>query len=57
MHVHLKRTFNVMPIRDEHRSRVCENWVLRGISGKQQEAGENCTMRSFIICTLYQLLA
>jgi hypothetical protein len=36
---------------EENRLRVLENRVLRRISGlerKQWEAGENCTMRSFI---------
>jgi hypothetical protein len=39
---------------------VLENRVLRRIfghrRGKWREAGEDCIMRSFIICTLHQLL-
>jgi len=30
--------------------------VLTGIFGPNSEAGENCIMRSFIICILYQIL-
>jgi hypothetical protein len=42
---------------DEHRLKVSENKVLRGIFGpKWQEAGEDCIMRSFITCTLHQIL-
>jgi hypothetical protein len=36
---------------------VSENRVLRRIIGpKRQEAGEDCIMRSFITCTLLQIL-
>jgi len=38
---------------------VFENSVLRRIFGpkkKRQEAGEDCKMRSFITCTLLQIL-
>jgi hypothetical protein len=39
--------------------RVHENRVLRRIfesKRKWQAAGEDCTMRSFITCTLHQIL-
>jgi len=48
-----------LTLRDEHRSKVFENWVLRRISGpmrKWQEDGEGCIMISFITCTLHQTL-
>jgi hypothetical protein len=36
---------------------VFENRVLRRIyEPKRQEAGEDCIMRSFITCTLHQIL-
>jgi hypothetical protein len=41
-----------LSLREEHRSRVCENRVLRNTSG--QKTGENCTMRSSIIYTFHQ---
>jgi hypothetical protein len=41
----------------EHRLRVFENRVLRGILGLKRDevTGENCIMRSFVICTLRQV--
>jgi hypothetical protein len=45
-----------LTLRKEHRLRVFENRVLRGIFGpkrdKWQEVGENCTMRSFVTCSV-----
>jgi hypothetical protein len=44
---------------EEHRLRVFENRVLRRIFGpkrKWRKAGEDCMMRSFITCTLHQIL-
>jgi hypothetical protein len=47
-------------LREEHKLKVCEDRVLRRISvtrgRKWQEAGEDCIMRSFITCTLQQIL-
>jgi hypothetical protein len=45
-------------LREEQKSRVSESMVLRRICDPRREevAGEECIMRSFIICTLYQLL-
>jgi hypothetical protein len=40
-------------LREEHRLRVFENRVLRGIFGPKRD--ENCIMRSFITCTLRQI--
>jgi hypothetical protein len=45
-------------LREEHRLRVFENRVLRRISGPKKDevkVGENCIMKSFIICTLLQV--
>jgi hypothetical protein len=43
-------------LKEEHRLRVFENRVLRRIVGpKRNEVGGNCTMRSFITCTLHQV--
>jgi hypothetical protein len=43
---------------EEHRRRVFENRVLRRILGPKRDevtgGGENCIMRSFIICTFRQ---
>jgi hypothetical protein len=48
-----------LTLREEHRLRVLENKVLRGIfEPKRDEATgglRNCTMRSFVICTLRQV--
>jgi hypothetical protein len=33
-----------------------ENRVLRRMFGPKREAGEDCIMRSFITCTLHQIL-
>jgi hypothetical protein len=45
-----------LTLREEHRLRVFENRVLRRIFGPKRdevtEDGENCIMRSFVICTL-----
>jgi hypothetical protein len=47
-------------LREEHRFRVPENKVLRRIFGlkwrKLQEAGEDYIMRSFVTCTVHQML-
>jgi hypothetical protein len=44
-----------LALRDEHRQRLFDNSVLRRIFYRRgmiwQEGGENCIMRSFIICT------
>jgi len=45
-----------LTVREEHRPRVFENRVLRRIFGRKREDGEDCIMRSFIICTLHQIL-
>jgi hypothetical protein len=49
-----------LTLREEYRSRVFENRVLKRISGprgrKWREAGEHCIKRSFTICTLHQIL-
>jgi hypothetical protein len=44
-------------LREKHRLRVFENRVLRRISGpkRDEENGENCITRSFVICTLRQV--
>jgi hypothetical protein len=43
---------------EEHRSKLLENRLLRRTFGpkleERQEAGEDCIMRSFIICTIHQ---
>jgi hypothetical protein len=43
-----------LTLRKEHKVRVFENRVLRGIVGLMK-AGGNCIMRSFITYTLHQL--
>jgi len=47
-------------LREEHRLGVFGNRALKGIfrpkKRKWQEAGEDCIMRSFITCTLHQIL-
>jgi hypothetical protein len=45
-----------LELREEHRLRVFENRMLRRIFGPRRETGEHCIMRSFIICTLHQIL-
>jgi len=47
-----------LTLREEHRLRVFENRALRRIFGtrKWRKAAENCIMKSFIICTLHQIL-
>jgi hypothetical protein len=49
-----------LALRKEHRLRVFENKVLRGIFGPERkemaEVGEGCTMRSFLTCTLHHRL-
>jgi hypothetical protein len=57
---------NLVSDTKEHRMRVSEKRMLRGIfvlknnnnnkKKKCQEAGEDCIMRSFITCTLHQML-
>jgi hypothetical protein len=49
--------------REERRLRMSENRVLRRIFGPKWgegrswwEAGEGCIMRSFMICTVHQIL-
>jgi hypothetical protein len=46
-----------LTLREEHRLRVFENRVLRRIFGLKRDevTGENCIMRSFVICTLPQV--
>jgi hypothetical protein len=47
-------------LREEHRLRVFENRVLRRIFGPERdevkEVGENCIMRSCMVCTLHPVL-
>jgi hypothetical protein len=47
-------------LREEHRLRVFENRVLRGILGPKRDEvrhnGENCKIGRFIICTNHQIL-
>jgi hypothetical protein len=47
-----------LTLREEHRLRTFENRVLRRIFGlggiKWWEVGENCEMRNFLTCTLWQ---
>jgi hypothetical protein len=47
-------------LREEHGLRVCEKRVLRKICGPKrkdkQATGENCIMKSFMICTPHQML-
>jgi hypothetical protein len=38
-------------LREEHSSRVLEKELLRKIFGPEQETGENCVMRSFMVST------
>jgi hypothetical protein len=49
-----------LTLREEHRLRVFENKVLRRIFGPKRdevtENGENCLMRSIVICFLRQVL-
>jgi hypothetical protein len=47
-----------LTLREEHRLEVFENRVLRRIFGPKTDevTGENCIMRSFMICTLRQVL-
>jgi hypothetical protein len=40
-----------LTLRNGHRPRVFENRVLRGTFGNLYKLGDNCTMRSFIICS------
>jgi hypothetical protein len=48
-----------LALREEHRLRVFENRVLRRIYGYKKDeligGWKNCTMRSFIICTVLQV--
>jgi hypothetical protein len=46
------------PFWEEHRLGVFENRVLRRIFGLKRDGltGENCIMKSFMICTLRQVL-
>jgi hypothetical protein len=52
--------FKSLTLREEHRLRVFDNKVLRRFGPKRDKVtgggGENCTMRSFVICTLRQVL-
>jgi hypothetical protein len=44
---------------EEHRLRVFENRVVRGIFGPKREeggSGENCIMMNFITCILHRVL-
>jgi len=45
---------------EQHRLRVFESSVLKRMFGpwreKGQEDGENCIMRIFTVCTLYEIL-
>jgi hypothetical protein len=49
-----------LTLRKESRLRVFENRVLRRIFGPKRNevrgAGEDCIMRSFVICTYHQML-
>jgi hypothetical protein len=49
-----------LTLREEHRLRVFENRVLRRIFGPKRdgvtEVGENCIMRSCMVCTLHPIL-
>jgi hypothetical protein len=50
-----------LTLREEHRLRVSENRVLGRIFGPKrdevrQEVGENCIMRSCMVCTLRLVL-
>jgi hypothetical protein len=46
-----------LTLREEHRLRVFENRVLRRVFGPKRDevTGENCIMRSIVICTLRQV--
>jgi hypothetical protein len=46
-----------LTLREECRWGVFENKVLRGMFGlkKDEVSGENCIMRSFMICTFRQV--
>jgi hypothetical protein len=48
-----------LTLREEHKLKVFENRVLRRIFGPKRdevrENGENCILRSFVICTLRQV--
>jgi hypothetical protein len=44
------KTWSLM-LREKHRLRMSENRVLRRICGPKRDGGENCIMRSSIICT------
>jgi hypothetical protein len=50
-----------LTITGDHRLRLFENRVLRGMCGHKVEevtgVAENCIMRSFITCTIYQILS
>jgi hypothetical protein len=45
---------------EEHRLKVSENRLLgreyMDLKGRKWETGEDCTVRSFIICVLHQIL-
>jgi hypothetical protein len=47
-----------LTLREEHRLGVFENIVLRRIFGPKRDEvnGQNCIMKSFMICTLRQVL-
>jgi hypothetical protein len=48
-----------LTLREEHKLRVVKHTVLRKICGpntKEQETGENCTVMSFMICAVHQIL-
>jgi hypothetical protein len=48
-----------LTLREEHRLRVFENRMLRGVFGLKkewQEAGEDCKMRNLITCTFHKIL-
>jgi hypothetical protein len=44
-----------LTLREEHRLWVFEKRVFRRISGSKRDEGENCIMKSFITCTLFQV--
>jgi hypothetical protein len=49
-----------LTVREEHRLRVFENRMLRGISGPKRDevngSGGDCIMSFFTICTPHQIL-
>jgi hypothetical protein len=49
-----------LTLREEHRVKVFENGVLRGIFGSKRDEvtgnGENFIMRSFMVCTPHTIL-